>query len=1081
MRASLCQVPAPELWTVEMLRAAERSPGGLAAAVLTTLLLVLGMLAGTGTATAAPPAGADSTTTLAYTGQLSLAQLNLVMGSGVDRREVATSPGSAPGTVQVQVVLGEPTANSLIARGVPLEARSSAARVDAAATGVFRPWSGPGGLREEFVAFARAHPRLVKQVVIGHSVQGQEILAFKVTKDAREVRDGRRPSVLYNSAQHAREWITPEMTRRLLRHVVDGYSTDRKLRKLLDSTELWFVPVANPDGYDYTFTTDRLWRKNLRDNDGDGQITFVDGVDLNRNFPTRWGYDNEGSSPSPDSETYRGTAPSSEPETQALDGLLADIGFEFLVNYHSAAELLLYGTGWQVATPTPNDVIYEAMAGDDADPAVPGYDPDISAELYTTNGETTEHAEEAYGTLAFTPEMATCQTASAVDPDDAFLPEECESVFNFPDSEPLIQAEFEKNIPFALAVARSAEDPSNPVSVVGRDVPDFVPDAFEVSYGSPQTVAVTARRDLRDLELRYRINGGRAQRADVAEWEGGERYGDEGDIYYAEFRGEVAGASQGDEVEVWFTARRSRHHDDGYGDDRNRGRRVSSDPFTFTVASEGGDVLVLANEDYEGYNPGAPDPAVTAPRYAQQYVDALSANDLSSAVWDVSAQGVPHHLGVLSHFDSVVWYLGDNRLTQDEEDVLTDTFAFGPLDDAAVAERQQFLTLSVRDYLNEGGKLAFTGETTAYYGQLGTAIGGIYYGLNGAPQEDCVVTDDFFSDCLLLADDFTQYYLGAFNRAPRAEPEVMEGVGDPLTGLTTPLAGTATNPLDEVGTLLPTSVVLPPEDFPQFTSAVSGVYRGGPPGNLETFEGDWFAAANHADNSYMRLARTVDLTGVAAADTPTLEFALSFDVETGYDNVIVEAHPVGSDDWTTLPEAGGLTETTPPTECEVGFLLELHPFLEHYLTGGETCTPTGTTGEWNRITGTSEGWQQVAFDLSAYAGAEVEVAISYVTDPFTGGAGVFVDRTRLVVGGEAVETEGFETDLGPWAAPGAPEGSPENAGDFERAQSQVGAAITTEDTVLLGFGIEQVPDAADRSALLGAIVRGLGGSSTTAP
>ena len=166
--------------------------------------------------------------------------------------------------------------------------------------------------------------------------------------------------MLYNSAQHAREWITPEMTRRLMRHVHRRLQHgDPQIRSSWSSTELWFVPVANPDGYDYTFTTDRLWRKNLRDNDGDGQITGADGVDLNRNFPTKWGYDNEGSSPSPDSETYRGPAPASEPETRALDGLMGGIGFEFLINYHSAAELLLYGTGWQVATPTPDDVLYE--------------------------------------------------------------------------------------------------------------------------------------------------------------------------------------------------------------------------------------------------------------------------------------------------------------------------------------------------------------------------------------------------------------------------------------------------------------------------------------------------------------------------------------------------------------------------------------------------------------------------------------------------------------------------------------------------------------------------------------------------
>ena len=66
--------------------------------------------------------------------------------------------------------------------------------------------------------------------------------------------------------------------------------------------------VANPDGYDFTFTPgNRLWRKNLRDNNGDGQITIGDGVDPNRNYPTYWGYDNEGSSDEPASDTYRGT------------------------------------------------------------------------------------------------------------------------------------------------------------------------------------------------------------------------------------------------------------------------------------------------------------------------------------------------------------------------------------------------------------------------------------------------------------------------------------------------------------------------------------------------------------------------------------------------------------------------------------------------------------------------------------------------------------------------------------------------------------------------------------------------------
>ena len=117
----------------------------------------------------------------------------------------------------------------------------------------------------------------------------------------------------------------------------------------MDTRELWFIIVANPDGYDYTFDpANRLWRKNLRDNNDDGQITAVDGVDPNRNFPTRWNYDDEGSNTDTSSETYRGTGPASEPETQAFLSLMNG-PFAYNKNDHTAAQLILWPFGWQVA------------------------------------------------------------------------------------------------------------------------------------------------------------------------------------------------------------------------------------------------------------------------------------------------------------------------------------------------------------------------------------------------------------------------------------------------------------------------------------------------------------------------------------------------------------------------------------------------------------------------------------------------------------------------------------------------------------------------------------------------------------
>jgi hypothetical protein len=1036
--------------------------------VLAATTSLVGGLLVTAPALAAPPEPASPAGPTVYVGTLTPQQVAQVRASGVDSEDLATAK-AATGKVAVQVILDKNEAAKLRSVGVQLaEKRVNGTAVSRtlatkAANGynVYRSYSEPGGIRDEMIAISRQYPGLTKLESIGTSLQGQPILAVKVTRNARHVRDGARPGVLYSSTQHAREWITPEMNRRLLRWYLEQYATNQQVRRIVDSTELWFVPVANPDGYDFTFTEgNRLWRKNLRDNDGDGEITGIDGVDPNRNYPTKWGYDNEGSSPSFGSQTYRGTAPASEPETRALDGLLKRIRFKFQVNYHSAAELLLYGVGWQVSTPTPDDVVYETLAGDDANPAVPGYDPDISAELYTTNGETTDHAHTRYGTLAFTPEMSTCEVASAIDPNDEFEPEDCESGFNFPDSEALIQGEFEKNIPFALSVAQSARRPSNPASAVGRTAPDFQIDPFTVSYGDPQPVAVIAKRELRGLTLNWSINGRRAQSSGVREWQGGERYGDAHDVYYAEYRGVVRGARPGDRVKVWFTG-----YKHGQG-------RVASPSFTYALAQNShAKVLVLANEDYEGVNPTYP-PTVTQPKYARTYVDALRAKGVSSTVFDVSAQGVPHHLGVLAHFKGVVWYLGDNRLTQDPEDEIIN-FLGQNLPDAAVAERQQYLTLSVRDYLNEGGKLVHTGETAQYFGLLGNqGLGGIYYGLDGQPDQECSVTVDPFSDCLILADDFSQYYLGAYSRATAEAPTGFEGL-DRLAGVGGAFGGPAVadNPVDEPGTFTVTSDVLPPAQFPQFASQSSGAYVGASGGAFEPVEGSWYVGGVHVDDSYMRLTRTVDLTGVTAAQAPALQAKLSFSTEQGYDHVIVEAHTVGADDWTTLPDAGGLTSTTVPLDCDQGFLLAEHPFLTHYLTPGDPCTNTGTSGSWNAMTGDSGGWKQGTFDLSAFAGKQVEVSISYVTDPASGGVGAFVDDTAIVVGGAVTQAESFETGLGAWSLPGPPAGSPPGAGDFKRSQALVSAAVTTRDTVLLGFGIEQLATPAAQADVLGRAVR----------
>ncbi|MFD3512324.1 M14 family zinc carboxypeptidase [Streptomyces sp. NPDC058657] len=927
------------------------------------------------------------------------AQVPLLLRAGTDAHELSEQV-PAKGTATVELILPEKKAAALRAQGVDIsEHRVSPARARAAADGdgVFRPYSGKGGLQEELLAVAQANPALAKVVSLGKTVQGKDILALKLTKNARASADGSKPATLYLSNQHAREWITPEMTRRLMHHYVNGYGKDAQITKLVDRSELWFVLSANPDGYDYTHTAPadrnvRLWRKNLRDTNGSGRIDAGDGIDLNRNFAYKWGYDNEGSSPDPADQTYRGPAAMSEPETLALDRFQKRIGFKYAINYHSAAELLLYGVGWQVATPTPDDVALKALAGTPENSAVPGYYPQVSSELYVTNGEADGHAGNINGIKMFTPEMSTCQTISDLDPNDRWNARDCMSGFNFPDDEKLIQQEFAKNVPFALSVAQTSLTPDQPVSSVGIDAPDFTLDPFTASYArdKDQEVNVTVRKSVRDKELRYRVNGGKVHDQALKAWDGGLRYGDEDNTYFDDYRAKVQDGRPGDKVEVWFTGR------------TKAGKPTSSEHFTYTLAERPKAAhLVVAEE-------GAPATQV------QKYVDALRANGRSATVWDVATQGAPHSLGVLGHFDSVVHYTGAHT-------------PGGPTQ------------YQLRQYLNEGGKLVEAGEKTGGAAQLGPA----------------------------LTDDFSQYYLGAYGRTNAPGATGFAGAGG-LAGATTPLTAAPGNPLDTAGAYLVTSDSLPAAQFPQFKSAQAGRYTGinNP---YAPYQGSWMASATSQSGQYKRLTRTVDLTGVSAADRPTLKAALNWNTENGYDHAVLEAHTAGAEDWTTLPEAGGATRNTVPTQCDQGFFMDAHPFLTHYLTRSDAgCTATGTSGSWNSFTGSSAGWKPVSFDLSAYAGKKVELSLSYLTDPSDLGRGVFLDDTRLSVGGADRETEGFETSLGVWTPGAAPAGSPAVESPWARTGElfQTYAAITTRDTALLGFGLEHVPDAGQRARIL---------------
>jgi len=945
---------------------------------------------------------------------------------------------------------------------------------------VFRPWSlkpapCPGtcstpnvSLKRWYHDMASRYGDVVKEETVGRSVLGQKIKAYKVTTDARDIKDGKRPVVLYESTQHAREWISAEVNRRLFKWVVE-HRRDKEMHKLLSTNELWFVPIVNPDGYDYTFTSrgTRLWRKNLRDVNGDGAIDPQhDGVDTNRNWPEKWNYDLEGASDDPSTETYHGSGPGSEPEVQAVRGLQGRLKPRFLIDYHSFAQLILWPEGWQVETQATDWPLMTALAGDDDHPAVEGFDPDVSAELYTTNGDVTGDAYHAWGTQAFTVELdggTGPGVGGTVDSPDSLPP----GGFVFQDDEQAVEAQFQKNLQFALDLARSAKKPDEPQSHLGNVAPDMVPTTFSVSHGDPQVVEVNAKRSLGDVRVFWQVNGGRVQQGRLSEWQGGERYDGPG-VYYHKLRGEVSGAKPGDKVQVWF------------GKGRN-----TSDPFTYTLASDTGNgVLLMTAEDYTGPTPAQP---TSGPQYQDDYEQALQGAGVGYDVWDVDAhaRSAPSALGVLSHYKAVVWETGEDIYVREP----------GQPGGTGNSKLMDDEILSVRQFLNEGGKGLVAGKLA-----LQGAWDQLLYNPLGAPPNPFCKSNTTLgngdaddppgqeTNCVAVSNDFQQYWLGAYlpitaaDDADKAAALPFQEAGGPFGSLqfTVNGADSAQNQ-DNVYSFLTTSSILPKSEYPQFSS--DQAIKFDRPPSFDPPTGTHYAYSQQANQAWKRLTKTVDLTGKSGGD---LSFKVSYDTEPGWDFLFVEAHTVGQNDWTTLPDVNGNTSDDTGSSCNQIPLVELHPFIAHYQTysgppGGtadaSTCTPTGSTGTWNAATGNSGGFQDWKLDLSQYAGKQVELSISYVSDPAVQGLGIFLDDVAVTLDGATDSQTSFEDGLGGWAVPGPPAGSPGNANDWIQSESRGfvdGPGVATADTLYWGFGLEGVTGAGDRARLMGDALRYLG-------
>jgi murein tripeptide amidase MpaA len=247
------------------------------------------------------------------------------------------------------------------------------------------------------------YPSLTTLGSAGNSYEGRALSLIKISDNAAT--DENEPEVLFTCNQHAREHLTVEMCLRIVQRLTRQYATNSAVKRLVDSTEIWVIPSVNPDGaeYDISGGTFHSWRKNRQG----------PGTDPNRNWGYKWGCCG-GSSGSTSSETYRGTAAFSAPETRAVSNWVNSrvVGgvqqIKTHIDFHTYSELVLWPFGYTYADTAPGLTAAEAQKFQSLGrqmAATNGYTPQQSSDLYITDGSVNDWMWAQHKIWSFTFEM----------------------------------------------------------------------------------------------------------------------------------------------------------------------------------------------------------------------------------------------------------------------------------------------------------------------------------------------------------------------------------------------------------------------------------------------------------------------------------------------------------------------------------------------------------------------------------------------------------------------------------------------------------------------------------------------------
>lgn len=248
------------------------------------------------------------------------------------------------------------------------------------------------------LALNETYPNIIDVFSIGKSWWNRDIYCVRLTNESDQKV---KPEVLFVGYHHAREIISSELTLYFVVYAATNFGSNGTITELINNCEIYVVVALNVDGFDL-FEANEWQRKNARpidedndglfdedppdDEDGDGYVEdlwqqevfiryegvdddgddllnedFVGGVDLNRNYGYQWNATVQSGSTDPSAEDYRGPAPFSEPETQAIKDLSLQYNFKYAISFHSGAESIVYPWGY-TTLPSPDKEIFNDIA-----------------------------------------------------------------------------------------------------------------------------------------------------------------------------------------------------------------------------------------------------------------------------------------------------------------------------------------------------------------------------------------------------------------------------------------------------------------------------------------------------------------------------------------------------------------------------------------------------------------------------------------------------------------------------------------------------------------------------------------------